>query len=193
MQTKILVPMMDGFEEIELVSIVDVLRRAMLDVAIIAEKELVTGTHNIVLKTDYKFNQVDINDFSAIVLAGGYDGMINLSNNPFIIKTLEDFNTKNKLIAAICASTIVLDKAGVLKNTYACYPGCEESIKSNAKYVSDEIVVVDNNIITSIGPASASLFAIEIVRFLLGNKIANDLTKSLLIDKVYNKTIKASH
>lgn len=183
MTNKILVPMMSGFEEIELISIVDILRRAGLSVVIAAESENVAGAHGVMLKADCKFSEINIDDFSAIALAGGYEGMINLSKSSFIIDTLKDFNTKNKLIAAICASPIVLDKAGVLKNTYTCYPSCEESIKSNAKYDS-KLVVVDSNIITSIGPASAPLFAIEIARYLLGDEIANKVAKDLLLDRV---------
>ncbi|RDU63471.1 DJ-1 family glyoxalase III [Helicobacter sp. MIT 14-3879] len=181
-QVNILVPMMNGFEEIELTSIVDILRRGGLEVVIASNTAKVKGAHNIIIESECLFKDININEFDAIALAGGYEGMLNLSNEDFIIQTLQTFNKEHKLIAAICASPIVLDKAKVLKNKFTCYPSCENSISSNAIYTK-EIVVVDDNIITSIGPASASIFAIEILKYLTSTINANKITEELLLDK----------
>lgn len=177
----ILVPMLDGFEEIELVSIVDILRRAGIKAIMASHSEIVAGTHNIYLKADCKISDIKLDDFSGIALAGGYNGMLNLCNDNFVIKALQKLNAENKLVAAICASPIVLGKAGVLKNRFACYPSCEDSILSNATYCK-ESVVIDENIITADGPASASKFALEIVRYLLGDEKRDEVAKGLLAD-----------
>lgn len=178
---KALVPMMEGFEEIELVSIVDILRRANIEAALVSHSDFVAGAHNIILKADCKFSNIVAENFNAIILAGGYNGMLNLCKDDFVIKLLQDFNAKNKLVAAICASPIVLGKAGVLKNRFSCYPSCEDSISSNALYCKEK-VIVDDNIITANGPASATIFALEIVKYLLGDEKRNEIAKDLLFD-----------
>lgn len=178
---KVLVPMLQGFEEIELVSIVDILRRAGLSVALAGRDEYVRGAHNIALKAECKLDSLDTSEFSAIALAGGYEGMQNLCKDDFVIKALQDLNASGKLVAAICASPIVLGKANVLKNKFSCYPSCEDSITSSAKYCAEK-VVVDENIITANGPASAPLFALAIVEYLLGKNKRDEIAKELLLD-----------
>ena len=178
---KVLVPMLQGFEEIELVSIVDILRRAGLSVVLAGRDECVRGAHNITLKAECKLDSLNIGEFSAIALAGGYEGMQNLCKDSFVIKALQDLNASGKLVAAICASPIVLGKANVLKNKFSCYPSCENAIDSSAKYCAEK-VVVDENIITANGPASASLFALAIVEYLLGKNKRNEIAKELLLD-----------
>lgn len=178
---KVLVPILQGFEEIELVSIVDILRRAGIKVVLAGRSEAINGAHNITLKCDCNLSEVNVGEYSAIALAGGYDGMINLCNDDFVIKALQDLNTQGRLVAAICASPIVLGKAGVLKNKFTCYPSCEYSIDSNAKYCKEK-VVVDENIITANGPASATLFALAIVEYLLGSEKRDKITNDLLLN-----------
>ncbi len=179
----ILVPLMDGFEEIEFVSIVDVLRRAGLNVIVAGCNDWAIGAHNITIKVDYRLEKVDIATLDSIVLAGGYGGMVNLCNNVLVLEIIQTLNKENKLIAAICASPIVLGKAGVLKNKFSCYPQCEDSIQSDARY-TQELVCVDNNIITSIGPASAMLFALEVVKYLCGEEKYVEIRGELLVDIV---------
>lgn len=178
---KVLVPMLQGFEEIELVSIVDILRRAGLSVVLAGRDECVRGAHNITLKAECKLDSLNIGEFSAIALAGGYEGMQNLCKDDFVIKALQDLNASGKLVAAICASPIVLGKANVLKNKFSCYPSCENAIDSSAKYCAEK-VVVDENIITANGPASAPLFALAIVEYLLGKNKRDEIAKELLLD-----------
>ena len=178
---KVLVPILSGFEEIELVSIVDILRRAGLEVALAGRSESVRGAHNIILQSDCDLSAVNLAEFGAIALAGGYDGMMNLCKDDFVINALQELNAQGKLVSAICASPIVLGKAGVLKNKFACYPSCENAIDSNAKYCAER-VIVDENIITANGPASATLFALAIVEYLLGKAKRDEIAKELLLD-----------
>lgn len=179
---KVLVPILQGFEEIELVSIVDILRRAGISVALAGRDEYVCGAHNIVLQSECDLDKINIAEFSAIALAGGYEGMQNLCKDSFVIKALQDLNASGKLVAAICASPIVLGKANVLKNKFSCYPSCENAIDSSAKYCAEK-VVVDENIITANGPASAPLFALAIVEYLLGRNKRDEVVKGLLLDE----------
>ena len=178
---KVLVPILQGFEEIELVSIVDILRRAGLTVALAGRSESVIGSHNITLKSECKLGEINVSEFSAIALAGGSEGMKNLCNDDFVIKAVQEINAQGRLVAAICASPIVLGKAGVLKNKFSCYPSCEREIDSNAKYCAER-VIVDENIITANGPASAALFALSIVEYMLGREKHDEVARELLLD-----------
>ncbi|MGX2983279.1 DJ-1 family glyoxalase III [Helicobacter sp. 23-1045] len=178
---KVLVPILRGFEEIELVSIVDILRRSGLCVVLAGREKSVCGAHNIILQSECDLSAVNLAEFSAIALAGGYDGMQNLCNDNFVIKALQELNAQGKLVSAICASPIVLGKAGVLKNKFTCYPSCENAISSSAKYCAER-VVIDENIITANGPTSATLFALAIVEYLLGREVRDKIAKELLLD-----------
>lgn len=179
----ILVPIMNGFEEIELVSITDTLRRAEINVILARDSssnnELVSGAHNILIHSECKISEVDINNINGISLAGGYNGMLNLKNNKEVISIIKTLNNQNKLISAICASPIVLDKARVLKNKFTCYPGCENQINSKAKYVKQNICI-DENIITANGPANSVLFGLEIIKKMLGEEKYNDIKNEML-------------
>lgn len=178
---KVLVPMLQGFEEIELVSVVDILRRAGLSVALAGCDECVRGAHNITLKSECKLDAINVSEFSAIALVGGSRDMMNLRKDDFVIKALQDLNAQGSLVAAICAAPIVLGKAGVLKNKFSCYPSCEDLVDSSAKYCAEK-VVVDENIITANGPASAPIFALAIVEYLLGCDKRDEVAKELLLD-----------
>lgn len=178
---KVLVPILSGFEEIELISIVDILRRAGISVVLAGRESAVRGAHNIILQSDCDLDLLNVADFSAIALAGGYEGMQNLCNDDFVIKALQDLNAQGKLVSAICASPIVLGKAGVLKNKFSCYPSCENAIDSSAKYCAER-VIVDENIITANGPASAPIFALTIVEYLIGKEKRDEIAKELLLD-----------
>lgn len=176
-----LVPIARGFEEIELVSVVDILRRAGVRVVVASldSHKRVLGAHHIVIEADSALPELNIEDFDAIILAGGSEGMKNLSNNELIKLWLHHFKQAQRLIAAICASPIVLDKAGVLEGSFTCYPGCESEINMQGKSKSAEAVVKNGNIITSAGPATASVFALAIVKELCGEQKAQELYDGL--------------
>lgn len=179
----VLLPLAKGFEEIELVSVADILRRAGMRVVVASldSHKRVLGAHHIVIEADSALPELDLEDFDAIVLAGGYNGMQNLANNELIKLWLTTFNQEKKLIAAICASPIVLDKAGVLEGEFTCYPSCENEINMQGKSRSVKAVVKNDNIITSVGPATVGVFALAIVKELCGEEKSKELYEELQI------------
>lgn len=169
---KVAVLLADGFEEIEALTVVDVLRRARITCDMVSIKnQTVCGTHNIEVNAD-KIIDENIKDYNMVVLPGGLPGADNLAQNEKVLEVIRNFNNDDtKYIAAICASpAIVLSKAGIEENRYiTSYPDAEyEKMLEKANYV-DELVVVDNNLITSRGPATALLFAYKLVDILGGN------------------------
>lgn len=185
MSKKILVPLAEGFEEIEAITIIDLLRRANLEVitASLTDNLEVNGAHNIIVKADAILDKVICENFDAISLAGGMGGMNNLKNDKRIIEKIQKMYNDKKLVSAICASPIVLGEAKVLNGKYTCYPSCEKSINMG-KYQNNDLVVVDENIITSKGPATSMIFALEIVKYLTG---ANEDLSNALLFPLLNK------
>lgn len=180
MSKRILVPLAEGFEEIEAITIIDILRRANLEVitASLTDNLEVKGGHNITVKADTILDKVINEDFDAISLAGGMGGMNNLKNDKRIIEKIKKMYNDKKLVSAVCASPIVLGEAKVLNGKYTCYPSCEKSINMG-KYQDKDLAVVDKNVITSKGPATSIIFALEIVKYLTGSN--EELSKSLLM------------
>lgn len=149
---KVLVPLANGFEEIEFISIVDTLRRAGVEVVIAgvndsnkagAKKDLrassdsvgiYTGAHGVEICAEVSLEELDssaLASFDGVALAGGWQGMLNLKSSQKLREILQDFKARGKLVSAICASPIVLDSAGVLSGKFACYPSCEKFAESN--------------------------------------------------------------
>ena len=180
MSKKVLVPLADGVEEIEAVTIIDVLRRANIEVvtASLNDNLEVKGAHNILIKADTTLEKIMNYDFDAISLPGGYGGMNNLKSDMRVIEKIRSMYEDKKLVSAICASPIVLGEAGVINGKYTCYPSCESHIKKG-EYIEKDIVVCDDNIITSKGPATTVFFALEIVKYLTGSN--EELANALLI------------
>lgn len=179
--SKVLVLLANGFEEIEALSIVDILRRAKIEVLTAAiDKKQVVGAHDIRVQADAHVLDVKSTDFDMIVLPGGLPGATNLQKDAIVLKLLKDFDNDKKYIGAICAAPIALKSAGVLKKAYTCYPSFEKNIGEDG-YIPDQDVVSDENIITSRGPATAMKFALAIVEKLCGEKLANDVKQQLLL------------
>ncbi len=179
---KIIVPLAEGFEEIEAISIIDILRRANIEVVTLQlndDKE-VLGAHGIKVKADIKLKDLESLDYyDGIAVPGGMGGVNNLMANNKILDMIKFLSDDGKLVSAICAGPMVLERAGVLKGINAtCYPGLEDELKSAT--IVDEIVAVDGNIITSKGPATAVVFALEIVKKLLGEEEKNKVSEGLL-------------
>ncbi|MEM5870244.1 MAG: DJ-1/PfpI family protein [Candidatus Aenigmatarchaeota archaeon] len=175
---RVLVLLADGFEEIEAITVIDVLRRAGIEVdAVGITSGWVTGSHNINVMADKKLNEIDIEKYDGIVLPGGSKGVANLLKSSKVKEFLEKMNEKGKLIAAICAAPSILAKYHLLDNKRATiYPGMEKELP----YPRDEKVVVDANIITSQGPGTALEFALAIVEKLLGKEKAWEVKKQLV-------------
>ena len=177
---KILIPLAEGFEEIEAVTNIDVFRRAGLDVitAGLGKKE-VEGDHGLKMKTDLLLKEVDVNELDAIVLPGGMPGAENLRNSDKLLWLISELDQKGGLVAAICAAPMVLDKAGVIENKNATsYPGFKRKMPS-CNYL-EERVVRDHNVITGRGPGVAMEFALEVVRYLLGHEKVDELKEEML-------------
>lgn len=177
----ILIPISNGFEEIEAISIIDICRRANIKVTIAGVEDLeIIGAHRIKIISDEKIENISSDDFDMIVLPGGLPNAFTLAENSKVQALLKEFKDKNKKIAAICAAPYALHKAGVLSENYTCYPSFEKKIKDDG-YLSNEDIVINNNVITSRGPATAMIFALEIVKILCDEKIYIEVKDGLLV------------
>ncbi|UCN01184.1 DJ-1/PfpI family protein [Sulfurimonas sp. SWIR-19] len=180
--SKVLVPLASGFEEIEAVSIIDVLRRAEVEVLVasLSDEMLVKGANNIVIQADLHVKEVNADMIDMVVLPGGWDGTYALADDENVQRILREMDAKGKNIGAICAAPFALNKAGVLKEKYTCYPSVEEQIKKEG-YMGDKAMVVeDQNVMTSRGPGTALCFGLKIVKKLKGDESYNALKAGLL-------------
>lgn len=172
----------EGTEEIEFVTIIDLLRRSSIEAVSVSitGKTEVTGAHGINIKTDIVFEEADYDKCDMIVLPGGMPGTIHMAEHDGLTDTVKDFALKGKGIAAICAAPMILAKCGVLSGRSAViYPGMEEELGDAV--ISDNRVETDGNIITSKGPGTAMEFALEIVKVVKGDKDASELEEELIL------------
>ena len=171
----------DGFEEIEGLTVVDLLRRAGAEVLMVSVGEGLTvrGSHDIELKADVLFEEAEYGDSDILVLPGGMPGTLNLRNHEKLCALLKEFAAKDKKIAAICAAPMILGELGILKGKRAtCYPGFEE--KLFGAEVCTERVVRDGNLTTSRGLGTAISFALELISQLYGEEKAEEIKKSVI-------------
>lgn len=177
---KILVPISNGFEEIEAVSIIDVCKRANIEVTIAGVEGLeTTGAHGIKIISDDIIENMSSDNFDMIVLPGGLPNAFTLADNENVQLLLKEFKEKKKKIGAICAAPYALHKAGVLEKNYTCYPSFEQKIKIDG-YHSNNPTIIDGNVITSRGPATAMTFGLEIVKLLCGEDVYTQVKNGLL-------------
>ena len=158
--------MAEGCEEIEGLTVVDIVRRAGLEIDMISitDKAEVTSSHNVTFKTETVKAEADYESYDAIVLPGGMPGTLNLGADETVDRVIRKFADQGKLVCAICAAPSVLGLAGLLEGKKAtCHPGFEEKLLGAT--CSEDEVVVDGNIITSRGMGTAIPFALEIVRY----------------------------
>lgn len=176
--TKVLVLLADGFEEIEATTIIDVLRRAALDVTTAAlEGVNVHGAHGITVIADCELREVQDKSFEVVLLPGGMPGSRNLRDDARVIDLLQRQAAQHKYLGAICAAPIALEAAGVLKGKRAtAYPG---NPLPSAE-VSESRVVVDGKLVTSRGPGTALEFALEWVKILVGVEKAEKLRQDMI-------------
>jgi len=179
--SKVLVPLAMGFEEIEAMTIIDILRRAEVEVVIAGlGKKQVIGAHGVKVQTDAHIEDMSSSNFDMIVLPGGLPGATNLQKDKTVQNLLKEFDKQNKSIGAICAAPIALESAGVLKENYTCYPSFESNIREEG-YISNQDVVDDENVITSRGPGTAMAFGLAIVAKLCGDDKASEIKSQLLL------------
>lgn len=178
---KVAVILADGFEEIEALTVVDVLRRANITCHMVGFEAQVTGSHAIQVQADRVFDG-DLSDYDMIVLPGGMPGSAHLRDNEQLIAELQKCEQVGKKIAAICAAPIVLNRASLLKDKeFTCYDGVQEQIADG--HYRKETVVVDGQLTTSRGPATALAFAYNLVEQLGGD--ANGLREAMLYRDVF--------
>jgi 4-methyl-5(b-hydroxyethyl)-thiazole monophosphate biosynthesis len=171
MTMRILMPLAEGFEEIEAVAVIDILRRAGIEVVTAGLKEgMATGSHKIVLHPDTSLNKIDFRDYDGLVLPGGAPGFVNLGNDERILKMAREMDRAGKVVAAICAAPSVLIKAGVLQGRRATVsPSGKAQVQECAEF-SEDRVVVDKNLVTSRAPGTAVEFALKLVEVLAGKE-----------------------
>lgn len=182
---KIGIFMADGCEEIEGLAVVDIARRAKLEIIMLSVtgKKEITGSHGIVFHADALAEKIDFEELDGIVLPGGMPGTLHLGESTIVNEVIKKFAADGKLVCAICAAPSVLGAAGILKGKCAtCHPGFEEKL-TGAK-VSEQVVVTDENIITSRGMGTAIPFALEIVRYFSGDEAVEQVKKGLVYQVV---------
>lgn len=172
-----------GFEETEALTTVDLLRRAGIEVITVSvtANNIVTGAHRIPVVSDIKIDESNFCDADAIIIPGGQPGVNNLKACEKIRNIIKMSFDNNKLICAICAAPIILGEMGLLNGKKAtCYPGNESDL--DGAILSNDIVCVDDNIVTSRGVGTAIDFALEIIKILNSEIKAESVKKSILAD-----------
>lgn len=178
---KVLLHLAPGFEEIEAVTTVDILRRADIDTQTVSIMDClqVIGAHGIEIRADIGFARADYENTDMIILPGGQPGTDNLANHEGLSKKILSQFDQGKWLAAICAAPLVYGKMGLLGGIEAtCYPSFEPELKG--AIISDKDVVVSGKFITAKGPGVTMDFALEIVKQLKGEDIAKQIAKGLI-------------
>lgn len=180
---KVAIFLATGFEEIEALTVVDLLRRVHVEidmVSITGEKKAV-GSHNIVVETDKIINQLNFNEYDMLILPGGMPGTLNLEACEALMSQVDAFYTQGKLLAAICAAPSIFGHRHMLEGRLACcYPGFEKDLFG--ANVSLEPVCVDGKIITSRGMGCAVEFGLKLVEILLGEEVSKDLAGKIIYE-----------
>lgn len=175
---RILELLADGNETIELLTVVDYLRRADIKIDMVSTTGDINlrTSHGIKYQADYKLEDIDPNDYDGVYIPGGTEGAESLRDNEKVIEIIKDFNKERKLIAAICAGPIVLDKAGVLEDKKATsFPTIKEELNNVGEYIDDELVVTDGNITTSRGAAVTNYLALRLIEIIKGEDIKEEV------------------
>ena len=176
----VLIPIADGTEELEAVTIIDVLRRAGAKVTVASVGSInIKCAHQTTIIADCLIVDCKEKDFDLIVLPGGLPGADNLRDSEILFQMLKKQQSENRLYAAICASpAVVFQTHGLLNGKKAtCYPGFGTDFDN----LSEESVVVDGNCITSQGPGTALEFALVLVELLIGSEIKETLSKAMCV------------
>lgn len=179
--SKIGIFMADGCEEIEGLTVVDIVRRAKMEIVMISVtgKKEVTSSHKVTFLTDALASEVNYEEFDGIVLPGGMPGTLHLGEDKTVNEVIRKFAAEGKLVCAICAAPSVLGAAGILQGKNAtCHPGFEEKLEGAV--FSEKSVVVDGNVITSRGMGTAIPFALEIVRYFKDDVAVEEIKKGLV-------------
>jgi 4-methyl-5(b-hydroxyethyl)-thiazole monophosphate biosynthesis len=182
LMSRALVPLAQGCEELEAITITDLLVRAGVEVTTAGlDDQPVTASRGTCIVPDTNLDNVLNETYDLVVLPGGLPGANYLRDDTRIQNILKHHANKNKLVAAICAAPQVLAKAGLLKNKTATgYPGVLESLKDDSISITSNAVEIDGNIITSRGPGTAIDFALTLVELLEGAKKSKEIDQQLV-------------
>lgn len=181
MNIKVLIPIADGTEEMEAVIMIDLLRRANIEVVVAGTKEIITGARKTRIVADTLLSEIDINEnYQAVILPGGLQGTLELSDNQHLKKLLAKMNESEKVIGAICAAPTILKNNNIISedNTITSHPSFASEFE-NYNYVSDR-VVRDNNIYTSRGAGTAADFSFYLIEKLVNIKTANKIKEDIV-------------
>ncbi len=175
---KLVAPVVNGFEDIELVTVVDVLRRAGIQVDIVGlTSSMVESKSKIKIMVDKRFSEVSLREYDGMILVGG-PGYVSLEKAAILNDYIKAYGVQGKLLAAIGEGVALLAKNGLLSDKKAVIaPGMEKMLA----YPRDKPVIVDQNIITSQAPGTAMEFALAIVKKLKGDQAAQMLKKELVV------------
>lgn len=180
---KVLVPLANGFEELEAVAAVDVLRRGGVEVvmASIHDSLDVKGAHGMSVRADALFADVADAEYDAIVLPGGGEGTENLKNSDALFRRLRRQDSEGRLLCAICAAPTVLVEAGVIAPGIhvTCYPTCQMQLD---RQWTPAPVVAEGNVITGQAPGTALLFGLVVLQALSGEKVAQKVARGMVTD-----------
>ncbi len=177
-----------GFEEIEALIPLDVMRRAGIDFTLVSLTGdlIVKGTHGVGIKADCLFEDVDFEDADLLLLPGGLPGATNLNEHEGLKNVLLSQNEKKKMIGAICAAPLVLGGMGLLRGKQAtCYPGFESYLLG--AYYTHELVTVDGNITTGEGPAAALPYAFSLLSSLKGEEVSSSIADGMMYTHLMEK------
>ena len=179
--SKVYVFLAEGFEEIEGLTVVDLLRRAKIETEMVSimETKQVKGSHGIEVTADSMFADNDYNDATVLVLPGGMPGTLNLGNHEGLCELLKKHYGEEKMIAAICAAPSVFGQLGFLNGRIAtCYPGFESKLEG--AIVCSTKVAVDGNVITARAMGSAIEFALKMIEVLVGLEKAMEIREGIV-------------
>jgi 4-methyl-5(b-hydroxyethyl)-thiazole monophosphate biosynthesis len=179
---RVLVPLAEGFEEIEATAILDVLRRAGAEVVLAGLRPgPTTGSHGITLVPDAVLEQLDPLDFDMLVLPGGMPGTTHLMEDERVLAAVRALHQRGRTTAAVCAAPMVLARAGVLSGVPATSHPSVRSKLADADVRSSPRVIRSGSVVTSQGPGTAIEFALELVRELAGPAKAAELAAAMLV------------
>lgn len=171
----------EGFEEIEALTVVDLLRRAKIGCGTVSigSGRQVTGSHKITVTADLMFDEVDFDSLDMIILPGGKPGTEGLRGFKPLTDRIEEFNATGKCISAICAAPTIFGQMGLLKGKKACcYPGLEDRLEG--ALVSEDEVSVDGHITTSRGMGTSIAFALAIIERFQGVQAADEMASRIV-------------
>lgn len=179
--SKVCVFFAEGYEEIEALTVVDILRRGKIDVDMVSVtgERKVTGSHQITVEMDKLLEEVDFEKTDMIVLPGGMPGTKGLEATEALMNQLDAFYEKGKYIAAICAAPSIFGHRGILKGRAACsYPTFESHLEGAE--VSKEPVTVSDNVITSRGMGTAIPFGLKLLELFVGKEAALQMKEAIV-------------